>query len=68
MYEVRLAVQKGYMIPEIYEVYEYQVNQYNPKTGEVGIFVNYINTFMKLKAEASVYPAGFKAPGKRSVI
>ena len=29
--EVRLAVEKGYRILEIYEVYEYQVKQYDPK-------------------------------------
>ena len=37
MDEVRLAVEKGYRILEIYEVYEYQVTEYNPKTGEVGL-------------------------------
>jgi len=48
--EVRLAVEKGYKVLEIYEVYEYQVTQYNPETGEGGLFVDYINTFLKLKA------------------
>jgi len=33
MDEVRLAVEKGYKFLEIYEVYEYQVTQYNPETG-----------------------------------
>ena len=66
MDEVRLAVQKGYMILEIYEVYEYQVAQYNPKAGEGGLFVYYINTFLKLKAEAFVYPGWFGSPGTRS--
>ena len=47
--EVRLAVEKGYWILEIYEVYEYQVIHYNPETGAGGIFVDYINTFLKLK-------------------
>ena len=51
--EVRLAVEKGYRILEIYEVYEYEVPQYNPETCAGGIFVDYINTFLKLKAEAS---------------
>jgi hypothetical protein len=55
--EVRLAVGKGYRILEIYEVYEYQVTRYDPQTGEGGLFVNYINTFLKLKAEASGYPS-----------
>jgi G:T-mismatch repair DNA endonuclease (very short patch repair protein) len=54
--EVRLAVQKEYKILQIYEVYEYAVTQYDPKTGQGGLFVQYINTFLKLKAEASGYP------------
>ena len=29
--EVRLAVEKGYKILEIYEVYQYEVTQYDPK-------------------------------------
>jgi len=37
MDEVRLAVEKGYRIIEIYEVYEYQVTQYNPETGDGGL-------------------------------
>jgi len=35
MDEVRLAVEKGYRILEIYEVYEYQVTQYDPITARV---------------------------------
>lgn len=31
--EVRLAVQKGLKINEIYKVYEYDVTQYVPQTG-----------------------------------
>ena len=42
---------------EIYEVYEYKVTQYDPATGQGGLFVEYINTFLKLKAEASGYPS-----------
>jgi hypothetical protein len=48
--EVRLAIEKGYRILEIHEVYEYDVTQYDPNTGEGGLFVEYINTFLKLKA------------------
>jgi hypothetical protein len=55
--EVRLAVDKGYRILEIQEVYEYNVTRYDPATGEGGLFVEYINTFLKLKAEASGYPS-----------
>ena len=34
MEEIRLAVQKGYRILEIHEVYKYQVIEYNPETGD----------------------------------
>jgi len=52
-----LAVNKGYKILEIQEVYQYENTQYNPDTGDGGLFVVYINTFLKLKAEASGYPS-----------
>jgi len=55
--EVRLAVAKGYKILEILEVYEYRVTRYDPQTGEGGLFADYIDTFLKLKAEASGCPS-----------
>jgi len=54
--EVRLAVAKGYKNLEVLEVYDYRVTCYDSETGEGGFFVDYINTFLKLKAEASGYP------------
>lgn len=45
------------MVTQIIEFYEYQVTQCDPETGEGGHFVHYINTFLKLKAEASGYPS-----------
>jgi hypothetical protein len=62
MDEVRLALQKGYEVIEIYEVYEYAVTQYNRQTGEGGIVLKYIITFLKLKDEASGYPAWVRTP------
>jgi hypothetical protein len=59
---VRLAVTKGYKILEIQEVYQYEVTQYNPETGDGGLFVEYINTFLKLKAEASGYSSWVRIP------
>jgi len=52
--EIRLVVDKGY---KILEVYEYEVTRYDPETGDGGIFVDYSNTFLKLKAEANGYPS-----------
>jgi hypothetical protein len=52
-----MAVNKDYKILEIQETYQYEVTQYNPETGDGGLFVEYINTFLKLKTEASGYPS-----------
>jgi hypothetical protein len=52
--EVLLAVQKGYQVLDIMEVYEYEVTKYDTHTIEGGLFADYINTFLKLKAKASV--------------
>jgi hypothetical protein len=54
--EIRLAVQKGYRLVKVYEVYEYQVTRYDPETREGGLLAQYIDTFLKLKAEASGFP------------
>ena len=53
--ELKFAVEKGFKILEIYEIYEYRVTQNKPETGVGGLFVEYIDTFYKLKAEASHY-------------
>jgi len=60
--EVRLAVQKGYRILEVYELYEYTVTRYDNENREYGLFAGYIDTFLKLKAEASGYPASVRSP------
>ena len=39
MDEVRTAVEKGYKVLEIFEVYEYDVTQYDHQTGQGGLFV-----------------------------
>ena len=43
-------------------MYEYAVTHYDASTGEGGLFVEYIDTFLKLKAEAS----GFVHPPMRT--
>jgi hypothetical protein len=58
--EIRLAVAKVYKILEIREVYQYEVTQYNPDTGEGGLFVEYINTFLKLRRRLVCILGGFK--------
>jgi len=61
--EVRLAVNKGCRLLEIQEVYQYEVTRYDLDKGEGGPFVEYINTLLKLKAEASGYPSWVRTPG-----
>jgi hypothetical protein len=57
MDEVRLAVEKGYKVMQVLEVYKYQVTQFDPSTGKGGLFARYTDTFVRLKAEASGYPS-----------
>jgi len=45
MDEVRLTVQRGYRILDLYEDYEYQLTQRNPETGEGLLFTECINMF-----------------------
>ena len=48
-------VQKRYRIIEEREVYEYNVTLYEPTFGWSLAFAQHIDTFLKLKAEASGY-------------
>jgi len=47
---------------EIRKVYEYAVTKYDTTSGEGGLFVEYINTFLKLKSEASGFPSCVRSP------
>lgn len=53
---MRVALHRGYRILKMHEFYECVVTQYDIKTGEGEHFAQYIDTFLKLKAEASGYP------------
>ncbi|VDH97141.1 Hypothetical predicted protein [Mytilus galloprovincialis] len=45
------------MVTKAYEVWHFdEVSQYNPDTKEGGIFTEYVNTFLKIKQEASGWP------------
>jgi hypothetical protein len=49
--EIYKAVEKGYTILEIFEVWHYEkLEQYDPVTNpDGGLFTGYVNTFMKMK-------------------
>ena len=56
--EIQKAVEKGYTIVKIYEVYHWdKTEKYDSESGNGGLFSEYINTFLKLKQEASGWPA-----------
>jgi len=47
-------------------VYEYKFTQFNPDTDEGGLFVDYINNFLKLKRRRAAIPTGSKTLRMRS--
>ena len=57
--EVLKAVEKGYQILHIYEIWKYSVEVFNNTTGETGLFTKMMNTFIKIKQEASDWPEDF---------
>ena len=55
--DVTKALEKGYEIIELNEVWHFdQTSQYDPETKTGGLFTEYVNTFLKMKQEASGWP------------
>ncbi len=64
--EVKKAVQKGYQIVTIYEVWHFnEISRYDPLTKTGGLFTEYVNTFLKLKQKASGWPVWCKTDDDR---
>ena len=56
--EIKKALQLGYKIVTISEVWHFkEVEQYNSENQDGGLFTEYIDTFLKLKQEASGWPS-----------
>ena len=45
--------------------YEYNVTRFEPETREGRLFADYIDTFLKLKAEVNNYPACVRSPAEK---
>ncbi|KYN21643.1 hypothetical protein ALC57_05979 [Trachymyrmex cornetzi] len=43
--ELRKAVEKGYRVSEVSEIWHYKVTRYDPDTRQGGLFTGYINSF-----------------------
>lgn len=56
--EIDMAILKGYTILKIYEVYHFNdSSQYDTVSCTGGLFTPFVNTFLKIKQEASGFPA-----------
>ena len=59
--ELEVALNMGYILIQIHEVLHWpETEMYDPVTKQGGLFTQYINTFLKLKKEASGYPPHIK--------
>ncbi|XP_053378482.1 uncharacterized protein LOC128548112 [Mercenaria mercenaria] len=59
--EIKVALKNGYQLLKVYEVWHFdKISQYEPDTKNKGVFTKYINTFLKLKQEASGWPSHCK--------
>ena len=65
--EVKKAVSLGYEVMKIHEVWHYtETTQYNPVTGEGGLFSSYMDTFITQKMEASGFPSDVNTPEEKT--
>ena len=57
--EINCAINVGYKIVKIHQVLHWKESEkYDPESKKGGIFTDYINTFLKVKQEASGFPEG----------
>jgi hypothetical protein len=65
--EVDEAIKHGYRISQLYEVWHWdQKEQYDPKLKKGGLFTDYVNTFLRIKQEASGYPHWVKTDADKN--
>jgi len=60
--KVTLEVEQCWRVLKTNEFYNYEVTQYDPKTGEGVHLFQYIDVFLRLKAEASCYSGWVLGP------
>ena len=64
--EIEVAINEGYEIVQAHKVLHWkETEMYDPYTKEGGLFTGYINTFLKLKQQASGFPDNVKVNKKR---
>jgi len=55
--EVCKAVDVGYGLVDVFEIWEYEVTCFDEGTSSGRLFAQYVNMFLKLKQESSGYPS-----------
>ncbi|KAJ8974544.1 hypothetical protein NQ317_000520 [Molorchus minor] len=55
--EVLKSVEKGYELLEIYEIWKYNVRQYDKEANISGLFTGMMDRFIKIKQQASGWPS-----------
>ena len=59
--EINVTLNVSYIIKEVHEVLHWSdTEMYDPVTKQGGLFTEYINTFLKIKQEASGYPGNIE--------
>ncbi|KAG8225677.1 hypothetical protein J437_LFUL018482 [Ladona fulva] len=64
--EVKRALDIGYKVIKMHEVWNYTCTTYNKDRNEGGLFAGYINKFLKLKLEASGWPSGTESDEQKT--
>ena len=55
--EVRKVIEMGYGLKNVFQFWEYEITCFERGTNSGGLFVEYVNMFLKLKQESSGYPS-----------
>jgi hypothetical protein len=65
--ELNEALKRGYTLTHVYEVWHFETtSQYDKSTKSGGLFTEYVNTFLKIKQQASGYPDWVKSEGDKN--
>lgn len=65
MDEVLKALEKGYELVQIQEIWSYKIEQYDSKSKTGGLFTEMMDKFIKMKQEASGFPSDCNTENER---
>lgn len=65
IFEIKCSILRGYKLLETIEIWSYDTVKYSQETKTNTLFTEYVKTFMKIKQEASGWPAGCETAEQR---